>query len=285
MPIRIVTDSSCDLPAEITDRDDINVVPLYVNIGEKSYLDGIELSRADFYEGLPDFKNHPTTSAPGLGTFADLYDRLAAEGATEILSIHISATLSNTVNVARLAAEATKSVPVTVFDTGNLTLGVGLMVLDAAEAAAAGRPMDEILAMLADKSRRTYSFAALDTLEYLRRSGRLSRFQSSLGAVLQIKPLLTMHDGEMSLERVRTRRRAMERVIELSREVGPLEQLAVVHTHEPKRANDLRQQAIDLIPEDNRYLSAEVTPVIGTHVGPGAVGLVAVASRAPKHQT
>ena len=278
MSVRIVTDSSCDLPKELTERHKISVIPLYVNIGDKSYLDEVELSRADFYEGLPDFKSHPTTSAPGLGMFAELYDQLAAEGATEVLSIHISATLSNTVNVARLAAEATESVPVTVFDTGNLTLGVGLMVLDAAEAAAAGKSMDEILAMLADKSRRTYSFAALDTLEYLRRSGRLSRFQSSLGALLQVKPLLTMHDGEMSLERVRTRRRAVERVIELVKEVGPLEQLAVVHTHALERAKDLQQQVAGLFPANSRHLSEEVTPVIGTHVGPRAVGLVAVAS-------
>ena len=280
MSIRIVTDSSCDLPKEITEQYGISVVPLYVNIGDKSYLDGVELSRADFYEGLPDFKSHPTTSAPGLGMFAELYDRLAAEGATEVLSIHISAALSNTVNVARLAAEATESVPVTVFDAGNLTLGVGLMVLAAAEAATAGRSMDEILAMLADKSRRTHTIAALDTLEYLRRSGRLSRFQSGLGALLQVKPLLTMHDGEMGMERVRTRRRAVDRVIELVKEIGPLEQLAVVHTHALKRANDLQQRVADLFPPDSRHLSEEVTPVIGTHIGPGAVGLVAVASSA-----
>ncbi len=279
MSIRIVTDSNCDLPEEVVAEYGITVMPLYINIGKKSYLDGVEMSRKDFYEGLPHFKHHPMTSVPGPGTFVKLYERLAAEGATEILAIHIASSLSAMTNSARLAAEEWRTLPVTVFDSGNLTLGTGLQAVGAAQAAAAGRSMAEIVASLRDQAARTYSFAALDTLEYLRRSGRLTRFQSSLGSVLQVKPLLKMHDGEMDMERVRTRNGATGRLVELVSELGPLEELALVHTHAPERADALRGQAQDLFPSGRVPLSAEVTPVIGVHVGPGAVGFVAVKAR------
>ena len=160
------------------------------------------------------------TSVPGPGTFIETFDKLAAEGATEILAIHIAGSLSAMVNSARLAAEEWDKLPVTVFDSGNLTLGTGLQVLAAARAAAEGRTMDEIVALLEDLASRTYCFAALDTVEFLRRSGRLTRFQSSLASVLQIKPLLKMNNGEFDMERVRTRKAALARVIELLERTG-----------------------------------------------------------------
>jgi DegV family protein with EDD domain len=279
MSIQIVTDSNCDLPEGIIAEYDITVVPFYINIGAKSYLDGIEMSRQEFYEGLPDFEAHPMTSAPGPGTFVEVYERLAAEGATEILAIHISSSLSAMVNSARLAAEETDAVPVTVFDSGQLTLGTGLQVLAAAKAAAAGRSVVEIVALLEELTSRTYCFAVLDTLEFLRRSGRLTRFQSGLGSLLRIKPLLTMHNGEAGMERVRTRKRAIERLIELVSELGPLEELALVHTQAPEKAEALRQQARQLFPEGAVHFSAEVTPVIGAHIGPGTVGFVCIKAR------
>ena len=178
MSIRIVTDSNCDLPEQIIRHYGISVVPLYINIGNKSYLDGVEMSHEQFYVGLPQFEAHPTTSVPGPGQFVHVYEQLAAAGATEVLSIHIGGGLSAMVSVARLAAQETSKVPVTVFDSGQLTLGTGLLVLTAARAAAEGQPVADIVPVLEEQASRTYCFAALDTLEYLRRSGRLSRFQS-----------------------------------------------------------------------------------------------------------
>jgi DegV family protein with EDD domain len=274
--IRIVTDSSCDLPEAIIQESGITVVPLYINIGTDSYLDGVEMSRQEFYMGLPEFSTHPTTSVPGPGMFIEAYERLAAEGATGILSIHISESLSAVANSARLAAEEVDSVPVTVVDSGNLTLGTGLLALAAVQAAAEGKALDGIVAQLEDQVTRTHCFAALDTLEFLRRSGRLSRFQSSLGSLLQVRPVLAMHNGEIAMERVRTRRRAIERVIELTSGLGPLQELVLVHTGAPEKAEALRQEAQHLFPEDRAPLSAEVTPVIGAHIGPGAVGFVAI---------
>ena len=279
MSIRIVTDSNCDLPQAMVDGYDITVVPMYINIGAESYLDGVTMSRQEFYEGLPNFHSHPMTSVPGPGTFIDTFDKLAAEGATEILAVHVAGSLSAMVNSARLAAEEWDKLPVTVFDSGNLTLGTGLQVLAAARAAADGRATDEIVTLLEDTASRTYCFAALDTVEFLRRSGRLTRFQSSLASILRVKPLLKMNNGEFEMERVRTRKAALTRVVELLSGLGSLEDVALVHTHAPDEAEWLGREAGSLSPEGALSLSAEVTPVIGTHIGPGAVGFVAIKAR------
>lgn len=276
MAIRIVTDSSCDLPQELVDRYGIVVLPFYINVGTKSYLDGIDISRSEFYERLPSFPSSPTTSVPGPGVLVDLYGKLATEGATHILSIHVSATLSAMVNTARLAAAELNAVPVTVIDSGNLTVGTGVQAVAAAQAAARGQSVADIVALLDGMARRTHCIAGLDTLEYLRRSGRLSRFQWGLGAALRIKPVLKMNAGEIEMERVRTRRRAMERVVELVEALGPLQDLVLVHTHAPERAKELGERVRHLFPAHASALSAEVTPVIGSHIGPGAVGFVAV---------
>jgi DegV family protein with EDD domain len=278
MTIKIVTDSTCDLPEEVVTEHGIAVVPLYINFGDQSYLDGVELSRQEFYERLPDYES-PTTAAPGPEVFRRTYERLADEGATGVLSIHISISLSAVVDVARLAAKETDAVPVTVFDSGQLSLGTGFLVLTAAKAVAGGRSMDEIITLLEEQISRTHVFAALDTLEFLRRSGRMSRVMAGLGTALQIKPLLKMYDGNPTAERVRTRKRAIERLISLLSDLVPLEQVALVHTHAPDRAQDLWQRVQHLFPEGRVPFSAEVTPVIGAHIGPGAVGFACVTAR------
>jgi DegV family protein with EDD domain len=279
MSIRIVTDSNCDLPADIIQQYRISVIPMYINIGTESYLDGVDMSRAEFYEGLPHFHAHPMTSVPGPGTFVEAFETLAAEGASEILCIHMAGSLSAMVNSARLAADEWDKLPVTVFDSGNLTLGTGLQVVVAAKAAAEGRTMDEIVALLEDQASRTYCFAALDTVTFLRRSGRLTRLQWGLASVLQIKPLLKMNDGEFDMERVRTRKAALARVVDLLDGLGPLEEVTLVHTHASERAGALAHQASHLLPKDVALMSAEVTPVIGAHIGPGVVGFVAIQAR------
>jgi DegV family protein with EDD domain len=278
MTIKIVTDSTCDLPEAIVAEYGITVVPLYINVGDQSYLDGVELSRQEFYERLPDYESPPTTAAPGPEVFRQTYERLADEGATGVLSIHISISLSATMDVARLGAKETDAVPVTVFDSRQLSLGTGFLVLTAAKAAAEGRSMDEIMPLLEEQISRSHVFAALDTLEFLRRSGRMNRVMAGLGSVLQIKPLLKMYDGNPTAERVRTRKRAIERLISLLSELVPLEQVALVHTHAPDKAEDLRQRVQHVLPE-GETLSVEVTSVIGAHIGPGAVGFACVTAR------
>ena len=277
MTIRIVTDSTCDLPEEIAAQHDITIVPLYINFGGESYLDRIELSREAFYARLPDCDPPPTTAMPGPQMFLEAYERLADEGATEILSVHISRSLSAVVDTAHLAAREA-STPVTVFDSGTLSLGTGFLVWAAAEAAAQGYSMDEIVALMKEQSQRTHVFAALDTLEFLRRSGRMNRVMAVLGSWLQMKPLLKMHDGNPTAEKIRTAEAATQRLIVLLEERQPLERVALVHTHALEKAQDLRQKAQYLLPE-GETLSVDITPVFGTHLGPGAVGFACVSAR------
>jgi DegV family protein with EDD domain len=275
MSIRIVTDSTCDLPPSVVERHNIAVVPLFINFPDRGYLDGVEMSREEFYERLPGSNPLPTTATPNPDMFCRTYGRLVDEGATEILSIHMSISLSATVDTARLCA---KDFPrVTVLDSRQLSLGTGFLVLKAAQAAAEGRTMSEILALLEDQIKRTHVFAALDTLEFLKRSGRMNAAVAGLGTLLQVKPLLRMHDGKPTVERVRTASGAIKRVIEILTELAPFEQVAVVHTHAVGRAEHLRRQVQPLLPKGS-VLSVDITPVIGAHLGPGAVGFAVVRS-------
>jgi DegV family protein with EDD domain len=280
MNVGIVTDSTCDLPEALIRGYGITVIPLYVNFGARSYLDGVELSRREFYEMLPQSDVFPTTAVPGLAVFAEAYEKLASQGATEIISIHIAGSLSATCDVARKAAQETKSIPVTVFDPAQVTLGTGFAVLAAAEDVATGKPVPEIISRLEDMAPRIHSYAAVDTVEFLRRSGRLTAIQYGLSTILSIKPLIMMHKGELSSERVRTGQGCLDRMIELIRGLGRLERLALVHTNAPEKAERLYEKTRSLFPTDEAPLSVDVTPIIGAHVGPNAVGMVAVASRA-----
>jgi DegV family protein with EDD domain len=278
MSIKIVTDSTCDLPASVIAENGITVVPLYINFGKEGYLDGVELSRQEFYQRLPDSDPFPTTAAPGTEVFRQTYDQLAAKGATQILSIHISPSLSATLSIAQLGAQETQTVPVTPFDSGQLSLGLGFIVLTAAHAAAAGRPLNEIIDLLREMTSRTHVVAALETLEYLRRSGRMNRAVASLGNLLQIKPLLRMHNGNPTAERVRTNKGATKRLIRYLSDLAPLEQVAFVHAQAPNRAEALRQQVKHLLP-GGAVPTVEITPVLGANLGPGAVGFACVAAR------
>ncbi len=278
MSIRIVTDSMCDLPESVVADYGITVIPAYINVGDQSYLDGVELSRQEFYRRLPDWESSPTTAVPGPEVFRQAYERPADEGATEVLSIHISISLSAISNSARLGVKETDRVPVTVLDSRQLRLGTGFLVETAARASAEGSSMDEIMALLENQILRTHVFAALDTLEFLRRSGCMHWVMAGLGTVLQIKPLLKMYDGNPTAERVRTRKGAIERLITLLSDLVPLERVALVHTHAPDRADDLRRRVQHLLPK-GEIPSADITPVIGAHIGPGVVGFACVAAR------
>lgn len=282
MTVRIVTDSTCDLPAETIARYGIHVIPLYINIGNQGYLDGIDISREEFYIRLPFYSTHPSTAVPSTERFVAAYNALADEGASEVLSIHISTALSGVLNVASVAGQETTSTHVTVFDSRQLSLGTGFLVETAAIMATAGRSVDEILHKLNDQVQRTRVFAALDTLEFLKRSGRMNRYLAGLATLLQIKPIMTMHDGKPGSERVRTQDRALKRVVDMLAAAGPLERVAIVHTHASQEIlAELRSMAAHLLPQ-GPILTADITPVIGAHIGPGAVGFAIV--QATNHQ-
>jgi len=273
MTIRILTDSTCDVPPDVAENLGIKVVPVYINISGQSYLDGVDLSRREFFINLPDYDSFPTTAAPASGTFTAAYQELVTEGATEIISLHIAANLSNTFNAARLGAEDVQGADVSLWDTKQITMGSGLQVIAAAEAAAAGSSVPEILAMLQEKRSKTRIYAILDTLEFLRRSGRVSWTQFGLGTLLRIKPVLEVYESDVIMnERVRTFKRASRRLLELVESKQPFESIAVLHANNLEAAKQLQRQMADLFPADQEVIFMEITPAIGSHIGPGAVG-------------
>jgi DegV family protein with EDD domain len=280
MTIRIATDSTCDLPQDVIRELKIAVVPLYINIGDQGYLDGVDISRRSFYNNLPDYATHPTTGVPGPDAFSQAYDELARDGATEILSLHISKALSAMIDVAKIAAASFQKAAVTAVDGGQLSLGTGFQVETAARMALEGKSMAEILAKLENMADRLFVTARLDTLEFLRRSGRMNGAVSGIGSLLRLKPLLKMINGVSSSEMVRTTKKAEERLVQLLKERLPVERFALVHTNAAEAAEAFRVRIADLIPKEQVY-SMDITPVIGAHIGPGAVGY-AILSKEPK---
>ncbi len=280
MPIKIVTDSACDVPKAIADELDITIVPVYINIGEESYLEGVELTRRTFYAGLSDYERYPTTAAPASGAFTEVYEQLARDGATEVLSLHVASALSATLNAARLGAAAQTAVPVTLFDTQQITMGAGLLIILAAEMAAAGRSMVEIVAALQERVGRAYVFGMLDTLDSLRRSGRVNLMQFGLGTILRIKPVMMIHQGIVSVSaKIRTRKRSIQHALQLVAGLSPFERLAIIHVNAPELAERLRQQAAHLFPAGQSALTMEITPAIGIHLGLGAVGFACITKK------
>ena len=281
MSIRIVTDSTCDLPPEIIAEYRITVVPLYVNIAGQSFLDGVNLSRPEFYRQLTTFDPPPTTAAPGPDTFRHTYERLATEGATEILSIHLTETLSATYNNARLGAQATTAIPVTTLDSRQISMGLGFVVLAAARAVAAGYSLAETVVRVTRQIPHIHMFAVLDTLEFLKRSGRVSLTAAGLGSLLRIKPLFQMHNGHISIEKVRTTKRSTQRLAGVLSTLTPLDQLAFLHSDALEAISTFHQQVSHLLPVGEVPV-VEVSPIIGTHIGPGAIGLACVSQKENK---
>jgi DegV family protein with EDD domain len=280
MPIGIVTNSSCDLPQNLIDENNITVIPMFINIGSKSFRDGVDITREEFYLNLHNYQAPPKTAAPGPEVFRAVYQKLADAGITEILSIHISSSLSAVLNSARQAASEFTTIPVTVFDSRQLSLGTGFQALAAAKAAAIGHSMSDIIAALENQISRTFSFASLGTLEFLKRSGRMNGAAFLLGNLLDIKPILRMYNGNPTSERTRTRARALERMATFLEKIGTCEVAALMHTHAYQEAQDFWEQVKENLPAGSK-LCVEINPVIGSHIGPGAIGFICIAREKP----
>jgi DegV family protein with EDD domain len=207
--------------------------------------------------------------------FTQIFEKLADKGAKAILSIHISESLSATINSARIAAEQFTRIPVTVLDSSQLSLGMGFIVEKAAQMAQAEKKLEEIVASLGEVMKRTYVFASLKTLEYLRRSGRMNSAVAHLGELLQIKPLLHMYQGKPVAHRARTQKRATERLLEWLREYAPYERLAIVHAGVPEDAKAMLERVRSFLPNGDIPI-VQITPVLGAHLGVGALGFAAI---------
>ena len=275
--VRIAADSVCDLPAELVERLGLRIIPTYINIGERSLPDdGLALDRGQFYRELPTMTQQPQTAAPSPGDAEAFYRSILDEGAEHIISVHVPAKLSGTLNAMRLGA-ASAPQQITLVDSLQLTFGIGLQVWAAAELASAGAALADILAAIEQVRRRTKVYAIIDTLEYLRRSGRVNTLVSSLGSLLRIKPIISVQDGEIrSLARMRTWKRAEERLRELTRAEAPLQRLAILHIANRAGAERFLESIDDIAPSDT--LVIETSPTLGCHVGPGSVGVATLRS-------
>ena len=274
MKIGIVTDSTSDISSELAVKHDIRVVPAILVIDGRSLEDGQGISREELYSQLPAMKTVPTTAAPSIGSFQKVYDDLSKEGIDHIFSIHVASNLSGIYNSAVIAANAFGN-RVHVLDSCHLTLGTGFQVIAAAEAARTGKAINEIQKIVADIRKHIHLVAMLDTLEYVRRSGRVSWARSNLGNLLQIKPFLGIDDGKViRMGETRTRQKGIERLQKMLSDLGPLEQLAVLHTNAEQDAIQFAENFKELV---KQYpLIVNVTSVIGVHVGPNGLGFVAV---------
>lgn len=265
---RVVTDSTSDVPAEWRERYGIEVVPLRVLFGQESFRDGVDLSSDQFFTRLRQADRLPTTSAPSPGDFATVYERLSHE-CDGVISIHISGDLSGTVEAARVGATSVDGFPVHVVDSRCLTICVAYLCRAAAEA----ETLDEAVRRVEERVPRQRILALLDTLKYLEMGGRVGRAQALLGSMLDVKPILGVADGKVTpLDRVRTRTRAVPAMLERLRKDLPVERLAVMHAQSPESATRIRSTLAAELPDLDVEIG-EIGAVLGTHVGPGAVGL------------
>ncbi len=274
-PVRVVTDSAADIPSDLARELGITVVPLRVHMGGTTYLDGIDISGEAFYRELEATRSVTTTSLPSLGSFEQAYRQLTDDG-YDIVSIHMSAKLSGTFNAALMASTG-DDIPedvIDVVDTHTLSMAEGWVAIEAAEAANAGASMEEVVRAAEDAVSRVALFGALETLEYVVKSGRVSKIPGTVGTLLSIKPILTTRpNGEaVILERVRTRKKVLERIAELTSELGPISRVAVMHGADPDGAAQLLEMLRPLhLPEP--VLVCHIGAVLGTHIGPGGVGI------------
>ncbi len=273
MTVKVITDSTADLPPALAEELGITVVPLNVHFGTEVYRDGVEITADEFYRRLVTASRLPTTSQPTPGDFLSAYDEMG-QTTDEILSVHISAKLSGTMNSATQALEEYGGAcRIEIIDSLQGSMGLGMLAIAAAEAARRGDSLDDVVTETRATISKVGFIGLLDTLEYLEKGGRIGKAQAFMGSLLRIKPLLTIRDGEAHpLERARTRAKGVDRMCELVQAEMPLKDLAVVYTTTPDEARALAQRLQPHLPQGEVILS-QVGPVVGTYLGPGVLGV------------
>jgi DegV family protein with EDD domain len=267
----VVTDSTADLPDEWRDSYDIEVVPLKVLFGNETFRDGVDMTNTQFFRKLEVATKLPTTSAPSPGEFAEVYARLAKDH-SGCISIHIGAQLSATAEAARVGAASVEGFPVKVVDSESVTMPIAFLCRVAAECAT----LEEATAAVEERVSKCRVLALLDTLKYLEMGGRMSRAAAVVGTMLNVKPILLVADREIKpVERVRTRSRAIPRMIDYFRTDLPVEHVAVVHAQAQDEAEEIAADLRKELP-DYEIPVGQIGCVLGTHTGPKALGLVYV---------
>ena len=274
MAVRIVTDSTSDLPLGAAKELGISVVPLSVIFGNQVYREGVDISHDLFYDKMARSKVLPTTSAPSVGDFLEVYEPLLKE-TDEIVSIHLSSKLSATYNNACQAAKqlAEKGARIEVIDSLSISVGLTFLSIAAARAAAGGAGVEEIRTIVERMIPQIRILIVVDTLEYVRRGGRIGRARAFLGTMLRVKPMLSIRDGEVHPEeRVRTKALALNRLFQITTSYPRIKELAIGYSTNAQEAEEMRRRFADALPGVNVQVG-RLGPVIGTHGGPGVLGI------------
>jgi DegV family protein with EDD domain len=281
--IGILTDSTSDLPPEAVARYDIHVVPAVIILGGLSLRDGVDISRSELYRRMASQGIIPTTASPSAGAFEEAYDAMLSSGYRRILSVHPAAKLSGIYNAAHIAAGRFPG-RVDVMESGQISLGTGFQVLAAAEEAERNAPMEKLRSQVEQTRNQIHLVAVIDSLTHLAHSGRVHSALAGIGNFLQIKLLITIIEGTVSrVGQVRTYTRGVSSLIDFVRTWGPLERLAIVHANARSAAEGFIPQLQEKFAGWNQTLKGppilvEVTPTIGVHTGPGALGVIGVST-------
>lgn len=274
--VRIVSDSACDIPAELCQKFNIRIIPAYIQFDLESIPDdGVSITPEQFYARLARTKQIPKTSAPPPGV-AEKVIRAALEEADHVIAVHVSSKLSALLQTSRVAAQAIGGDRVSLFDTGSVSICAGWVALALAEAAAKGEDLKTLLELAESVRSRAKEWAAPSTLEYLRRSGRVNALMGTLGEALQIKPIISVHDWQVgAAAKVRTFKNAIAKLIEFAHSQAPLERLAVLHLNNPEGGKELRAALDSIAPPETLILSP--SSAIGANFGPGGLGFSTLA--------
>ena len=271
MTVKIVTDSTADIPVQLAQELEITVVPIYVRFGEKVYRDRVDISEDEFYQRLLESPVHPATSQPTPSDFADVYQKLSKE-AGEIVSIHLSSKVSGTYNSALQGRElAGTKCHIEVVDSSSLSMGLGLIAMAAARLARAEKSLPEIMDEVKQAMAGMHLLGVLDTLKYLLLGGRIGKAKALLSSVLNVKPLLTMREGELvPAGVVRTRAKGVERLYGLVKSILNIQEIAIVHSTTPGEASSLKERIAAILAGERIHL-ARLGPALGVHGGPGTL--------------
>ncbi len=280
MAIKVVTDSTSDLPADVAESLGIEVVPLNVHFGSDVYKDRVNLMPDAFYDKLINGDILPTTSQPSVGEFIDVYERLGSD-ADGIVSVHLSEKLSGTMNSARQASQqANADCPIEVVDTFQVSMGVGICAMEAAEVANSGGDMNQVILAARNAVTRSQCFFMLETLEFLQKGGRIGKAQALIGNLLKIRPMLILQEGEVHpLGRERTRRKGIAKLVDTVEELAPISGLAVMYSTGPDEAQTLAQNVSKFMIEGREPMMLQIGPVIGTYAGPDTLGIALISAK------
>ncbi len=282
LPIAIVTDTDSSLPAATAAQYGIQQVPINIHFGQETFQASVDIDDAEAFVRIDRDGKLPTTSAPTPGQFAEAYQAAFDAGAASVLCFCVSAEVSGTYNAALTARELLPDCDITVVDSRTLSMGQGFMVLAAVEALRQGASKEEAIAIAESLRERTHIYAALATLKYLAMSGRVGHLAAGMANLLNIKPILTVRDGKLDmLEKVRTQRKAWDRVIELtvaSLQGCAVERMAIIHVNAPEKAREFEAHLREHLSCPDDVITADFTPGLSIHSGTGIVGVVAVAT-------